>query len=116
MHVHTFTSATQSAFCTQPNLCIDVPDLLDPVDAAIPLDCCIVVCGAICDEMLVAKRGVGGPDAKGERIFVEIDIGRDAGDLRKTRAGGNWLMGGMSVAVVVVMRQGSKMVVICSIE
>jgi hypothetical protein len=52
--------------------------------------------------MLVAKRGVGGPDAKGERMFVAIGDGRGMGVLRKTRAGGNWLMGGMVVVVVVV--------------
>jgi hypothetical protein len=80
-------------------LCTNVPDLLAPIEADMPLDCCIVVCDVFCDERLVAKRGVGGPDAKGERMFVEIEEGREAGVLRMTRAGGNWLMGGMVVVV-----------------
>jgi hypothetical protein len=68
------------------------------------LDCCIVACDAAWDEMLVAKRGVGGPDANGERMLVAIGDGRGMGVLRKTRAGGNWLMGGMvGVGVVVVV-------------
>lgn len=67
------------------------------------LDCCIVACAVVCDEALVAKRGVGGPDANGERMFVEICDGRGTGPLRKTRAGGNWLMGGIVVVVVVVV-------------
>lgn len=45
--------------------------------------------------------GVGGLD-RGDLIeLVEIDDGLEAGALRKTRAGGNWLTGG-----IVVLRCG----------
>ena len=40
--------------------------------------------------------GVGGLEVKGDLIeAVESDDGLEAGALRKTRAGGNWLTGGI---------------------
>lgn len=40
--------------------------------------------------------GVGGLDVKGDLIeFVDKGDGLEAGALRKTRAGGNWLTGGI---------------------
>ena len=42
--------------------------------------------------------GVGGDDVIGDLIeLVEIGDGLPTGVLRKTRAGGNWLMGGIVV-------------------
>jgi hypothetical protein len=43
--------------------------------------------------------GVGGDDVIGDLIeLVEIGDGLPTGVLRKTRAGGNWLIGGIVVA------------------
>ena len=54
--------------------------------------------------------GVGGDDVIGDLIeLVEIGDGLPTGVLRKTRAGGNWLMGG-----IVIMRVSCSMVLICS--
>jgi hypothetical protein len=40
--------------------------------------------------------GVGGLEVKGDLIeLVEMGDGLEAGALRKTRAGGNWLIGGI---------------------
>ena len=44
------------------------------------------------------NRGVGGVDDRGDLIeVVESGDGLETGVLRKTRAGGNWLTGGMMV-------------------
>lgn len=51
---------------------------------------------------------MGGLDVKGDLIdAVEITDGLEAGVLRKTRAGGNWLIGG------IVMRCGVVLARLC---
>lgn len=46
--------------------------------------------------------GVGGLDDRGDLIeLVESGDGLEAGALRKTRAGGNWLTGGIVVMLCV---------------
>ncbi len=74
------------------------PHLLEFGSDKIVCDLCAAHCdtdgdvAAACDVNL----GVGGPDDRGDLIdAVEIDEGLDAGVFRKTRAGGNWLTGGI---------------------
>lgn len=62
----------------------------------------LVLCEAYCDtggDMVAEEEpnlGVGGLEDRGDLIeLVEMGVGLAAGALRKTRAGGNWLIGGI---------------------
>ena len=49
-------------------------------------------------DVVDVNLGVGGLDDRGDLIeLVEIGEGLEGVVLRKTRAGGNWLMGGMAM-------------------
>lgn len=56
---------------------------------------CAALCG-IDGDVVDVNLGVGGLDDRGDLMeLVEIGEGLEAVVLRKTRAGGNWLIGGI---------------------
>jgi Uma2 family endonuclease len=81
-----------------------LPDALEPEDCAVPLDCCVAVWDGERDVVEdVVVRGLGrGLDVNDERLdaaaMLVVEVVLPA-DLRKTRAGGNWLTGGIVVCV-----------------
>lgn len=65
------------------------------------LDCCIVPCALVCEPVIdiVANLGLSG-EAIDAFLAVVVEMGDGVEDvvaLRKTRAGGNWLTGGIAM-------------------
>lgn len=77
-----------------------IPHFLEFASDVVMFDLCAAHCDTDGDAVAECEvnLGVGGVDDSGDLIeFVEIGDGLAAGVLRKTRAGGNWLIGGIVV-------------------
>ena len=75
---------------------LNIPDLLEGEDAAMALDSCVTAREGDCDVMgdVMLYLGLSGTVNVDFRAAM---VGRvvDLGSLRKTRADGNWLIGGI---------------------
>ena len=75
-----------------------IPHLLELRSDVVNSDLCVAHCEADGDVVAACEvnLGVGGLEVRGDLMeLVEIGEGLEAVVLKKTRAGGNWLTGGI---------------------
>ena len=85
---------------------ICIPHLLVLASAVVLFDPDAALCSTDGDEVVACEEnlGVGGPDARGDLIeLADNGAGLEVAVLRKTRAGGNWLTGGIVVMLCCIL-------------